>query len=765
MIRSSLKLRSADGIVFCFLASVIIAVISFNLGFVIEPGKYIPTELTMRSGDLNENIIRGIDLALADIGLIRSGTDVVTGWRLLTFIHTDLFFYLALILPAACSKTVLLLGYYIRFGLCCAVMYYFLSEHIRLSRLPSALLAVMYAFSSQIIFTAQFASMMNMAIMMPVLLSCFDSYLRKRTWKHFAFVCFGAFGLAFSGGYGILTGLPFMAFAGLLMAISLYKTAKMAFTSWLRLLLGLAAGFTVDMAFAIPGLETLKTKVDIQTSLSDSRATYTVFDLIRGSFLLRSGSISTVGIPIFYVGMLTLIAALLFALNEQIPTRLKVASAVLLAVMHISCCSSLVNETLSFFGTSSLLMSSRLICMEVVLFFIAGIGLKNINSLSKGHFIAGCLIPLFFLVMSGVSVVGTSLATPILLATFLGIIGEAGFVYAMAKDKLKGRSRYAVLFAGFILVGINSAFIFFNNTIQSGSVDDYFNNISSSGISNVLITDNDLVLPAISGDDRYILIPGDLSLYEVADSYVDNVNYLSKKAAGSNLFKEISVQTGEGNGMFHEVADIYRISEGKNEITIMPYPEAQGDSLYIYCSSQKGAAIHIISGDNASERVFEGPFLTRTDAGLGNLTFEMTILSDSDDRIKIAVYSMDETVLEALEEKSANIDTNGGRIYINGLNRAAKENTLILPFDYDDTIKVSVNGADRDTFSFCGKTAVTFECGDEIFETVNISQKKTALLPGILISFFAAACLIAIPVLQRYNDKKNESAEGNLTNA
>ena len=140
MINTKAKLRTADGVLFCFLASMVIAILALNIGLLTEPEQILPKGLSMRTDEMNSNLLRGIDLALEDIDLIKAGIGSAELWRLLTFIHLDVFFYLALICPEIAAKTILTIGFYVRFGLCCSAMFYFLSEHIKLNRLPAALL-------------------------------------------------------------------------------------------------------------------------------------------------------------------------------------------------------------------------------------------------------------------------------------------------------------------------------------------------------------------------------------------------------------------------------------------------------------------------------------------------------------------------------------------------------------------------------------------------------------------------------------------------
>ena len=162
-------------------------------------------------------------------------------------------------------------GYFVRFGLCASAMYYFMSEHVKLSRMFSLLLAVMYAFSSQVIFTAQLAEIMNMAVMMPVLMSAVDSYYKKRTWKSFSLVCIASFGLGATGGFGILTGIPAMILISLLMSFGLYKTFKMAFSSWLKALGSILTGLILTAAFSVPGLYAMSFDVNISESFSKAK--------------------------------------------------------------------------------------------------------------------------------------------------------------------------------------------------------------------------------------------------------------------------------------------------------------------------------------------------------------------------------------------------------------------------------------------------------------------------------------------------------------
>ncbi len=749
MLKTQGKLKTFCEVMFCMIISTLIAVAALNIGLKTEPGKILPAGLSMRSGEMGRNIIRGIELSLNDIELIRSGKAASGTWRLLTFIHVDPFFYLALLLPAA-AKTILMAGYYLRFGFCSAAMYYFLSKHLRLSRLFSVMLAVMYAFSSQIVMTAQFASMMNMAIMMPVVMSAYDSYLTRRTWNGYVAAGVASFGLIVSGGFGAIAGMPVMFLISLLMCMSLYGSFKKMFSSWIKILSTLVFGFGLSAVFLIPGLIQMDVNINIADSFRNSSVTYTVFEMIRGMFLLRSGSIYQSTAPLFYIGILTVAGVLAFALNENIPLRLKAASALIVSVIHITCCSSFVNEVTSIFGTAPMLNSAKLICLEVIIFFIAGIGLKNINGLTKGGYTALCLIPLFFLIISGNSTSGTTLASPILISTFLGIIIEAAFVRAFAGGRMSAKAK--VFFLTFILVfaGINTAFIMFNNTIQKKAADEYFMLASGGASSESLILDKDVDIPVLSTAGDYLIVPADLRTFEPGYSFVEDVNYVSLKISGKMLFDEIFLEPSDKREARKEGNNLYLLDGGPNTLVFSPFITAPGERLFLYCNAAGGAAVDLYSNSGSSARAYTGPFFTEIDCGPGEVNLKLTVDSEGEDACRISVYKMDGSALEAMRSLSGPADSRGFRLDAGNTIGVC---TLILPENYGNS-GIRINGSYCSTFGFCGKPAAVFMSSGSGDMEVTTENRASGISSGMFISIVAAFCLIAIPLLQRYNEKR-----------
>ena len=96
--------------------------------------------------------------------------------------------------------------------------------------------------------------------------------------------------------------------------------------------------------------------------------------------------------------------------------------------------------------------------------------------------------------------------------------------------------------------------------------------------------------------------------------------------------------------------------------------------------------------------------------------------------------------------------------------QASYKNLNILPYTFDDT-KVKVNGSYCKTFEYAGRLCASFNYSGNGQMEVSVEQKANGILPGTILSVLAVLCLVAIPISQRYNEKKRRCAEGNNKNA
>jgi hypothetical protein len=418
-----------------------------------------------------------------------------------------------------------------------------------------------------------------------------------------------------------------------------------------------------------------------------------------------------------------------------------------------------MNETLSIFGASALISSSRLICLEILLFFIAGIGLKNIKGLTRGEHIATCLIPLGFLVMANNSTAGTTLASPILIATFIAVIVEASLVYAMAKDKLSNKAKVAVFILLYAFIGVNASFTMFNNTITKSSVEEYFVPDYGVGETQTLILDEGFDLPAINSGSEYQVVNTDLGLFDFEGASIDGINFISRIITDEDLFEEIYITPSMDQDLILKGADRFGLDMGTTAISFDPFDVKPGERLFVYCTALEGASFKIRTSNGDSERFFTGPFLTELNETVGEVKLEFLIDSEGEEVCYISLFKLNENALNGIKEYSGK--ASASKFTVGKVSEGT--NTLILPYVYDDS-KVKINGKYCESFEFYGKHACTFENNGEGTVDVTIEHKDTGIVPGVLISVIAALCFVAIPITQMYNKKKTVSGEGNNTN-
>ena len=72
-----------DGFVICFLAAACAATIALNIGLSLSPGKILPTSISMRTGEMSENIIAGLKNAENEVFGIKNGMDPADAWNLI----------------------------------------------------------------------------------------------------------------------------------------------------------------------------------------------------------------------------------------------------------------------------------------------------------------------------------------------------------------------------------------------------------------------------------------------------------------------------------------------------------------------------------------------------------------------------------------------------------------------------------------------------------------------------------------------------------
>lgn len=758
--------RFIDGFVVSLLAAACAATLALNAGLSIEPGKILPTALSMRSGEMNENIIAALAAAENDIASIKGGLEPARTWMLITDRNLDPFFLIALLLPQTITKTVLTTAYFIRFGLAAAMMYWFCCRHTGLRRLYSFLLGMMYALSAQVILTAQFAPVMNMVILIPAALSSFDSYLRERTWKAFALSCLSCALITASGTCGCLSGIPFLIAAALILSVSLYSSKRKIFSSWLKLLCAVTAGTAMASFTVIPRFINMVPSFDVVEAFKNAEMRYKFYDLLRNMFVAKSGGIERDVAPVFYIGILTAEALVLFWANLKIPVRIKVTASLILSVWYISCASSFVSEAVSIFGETNVLSASRVICLEIFLFVLAAIALRNIGGVSQGALNAAFLVPLAFLVFSGNSYTDIQFSTTINLATAAAILVCDLFIRHLTVKKSCGKAfKTAFAALGALAVTVNAMFIMFNNTVSAtDSEADTSPDIADSIIGDYYDPEEDTGLSVFTYAGRYLILSEDISSYQPA-GFADGLNRLSRAALAGDCVENCDYSVAYTENVDHKEGDVYIAGKGFSTLTV-DFTCEKGDRIFVYSGFNGDITLRNVFGDNEEEDDLTYPTLVEISADEGKhrlyVYFEMEERTEN----RIAILRARSTGADKLENATRNIS---------GINFSFKSSELpvsqpgtysfVTSIAYDPALRVTVNGRICRTFDYSGLLGCVFEASDSVGAYgVQITRTVPGLTGGIAVSAAVCLAIMAIPIIYKYsnNIKKNRKVSGDV---
>ncbi len=751
--------RIRDGAVITFLAAVLMAVLAFQICLNTKPGQFLPKQLTLRNDTTGVYIIQGIEDSAAQASLIReslAGSGKMTAgecWTKIANDNLDPFFLLAVAFPGA-ARLIIEIGFFLKFGLAAAFMYYFCCRHIGPGRIMSVILGLSYAFSSQMILLAQFSAVMNLAVLFPLVMSSFDSFLRQRTIKTFIIATVASALLAACGTCADIVGLPYMVIASLIMCLALYDSAKTILSSWVRLLITEVMGLLLAGFIVFPRFASLEPVFGFEASYENAAVNYTFFDILSQTKLMLAGGITGERAPVWYFGILTVTALVLFAANRKIPFRLKAGVLAVTAVTFITCSSSFVREMFTIVKVTPVITGSRLICLSVILIFAAALSLKNASGLANGVYYASCLIPCAMVIISNVrSYDGKSSAMSQVLTVMAYLICACAVRYQAEGGSGWKLKTFAVL--AVFTVFCNTAFQIANNTVRAIAVRDPYGASEQEdkahlsceeGFEMSVFTDSDKI--------RYLIVSTDLSEASGDMEYIRALNLAAQSALIGDLFTFEPASAYNTKNLKADGMNRYTLSSGYSEASFSVGSEQEG-RCFIFSSFTCPGSISFNQDGYNNIMEFDGTYICEVggDGSIG--TVYLSYNSNGEETGEITFQRLIPGALEALN--GATLTSDGlnfsfGFDDIPGMQGGIK--TVIFSIPYSDDYSVRIAGHEAKTFGYNGRLAAVFSCsGDTPSYDVVIGRKVPGLGGGIAVSVVIGVFLVAMAVKGGYNNK------------
>jgi hypothetical protein len=492
---------------------------------------------------------------------------------------------------------------------------------------------------------------------------------------------------------------------------------------------------------------------DVVNAFKNAEMKYKLYDLLRHMFVAQSGGLETDMAPVFYIGILTLEALILFWANFRIPTRVKVFAALVMTVWYASCASSFVSAAVSIFGEDPVLTSSRLICLEVFLFFYAAIALRNISGVSSGAPYAAFLVPLAFLVFSGNNYADIRFSTTINLGTAVVMVICGLVVRHLALQPAGKRFKTFVAALGAVAVTVNASFIMFNNTVSSYETGVVMLPVIDETRDENYIPETDYGLSVFSKEKKFLLLSEDISLYQPS-GFADGFNHMSSMAGCGDYFEDCKLSMVYSDQADRKLGDVHTVGEGFSSITYELDCE-KDERIFVYSGFDGNLTIRNTNGDLEEETDVTGPSLAEIDGSKGKHELAFFFDLSKEEENLLAVLRIKKDVSGKLETATHEMDGNSFSFFAKDLpEKHSGSYALITSEPFDPALKITVNGKNCRTFRYLGLLGCVFD-GGESTENYNVRITKTVpgLSGGIALSAAVALAMIAIPVINKFSNK------------
>ena len=400
-----------------------------------------------------------IDAQTADIVELRSRfmagriyvsdaiSDILTG-------HLYPSFLICLIFGGSIGRFLLGIFFYVRFGLLSLGMYKFLAGHVKIRSWTAMVLSCMYALSSVNIVSSVNPQIFNIMIVAPFAL-CVTETLMRRGLKADFWCTVAVYALFACGGFtGVLTGLLFAVcivpiLRGLIPGA---KTAPVVKSYLLSL-------FAQAIAI-VPVFITAPDFVDVKTAFAESRITFKIFDFLLSTLEGTPFTVSAAGTySVMGSSVLIILLVLLFFTNRVIPYKAKIACGLVILLVIISCSWSLLSSILSVFGYEEAMALARIGMLNVLLFTMAAISLRNIDNASRNEIAFVVFAVLSLIVISNASSAGEVTRSVFFMWFNAGVCFFWGiFLFINMRNKVI--TTEIMTLVGILLIGINLAYCF-----------------------------------------------------------------------------------------------------------------------------------------------------------------------------------------------------------------------------------------------------------------------------------------------------------------
>lgn len=719
-------------------------------------------QFTQRYSDFNGTIFNGVTTEAMQSVEIRSllfssnAYDRAEGIRSILTSHMDPFFLLFVIFGGATRK--LFSGLlFIRVGLAGASANHFVRKHVGVKGLTSLFISTVYALSGPVLMGVANSQIIDLAIILPIVLSSIDSYCRKSSIRKFFRLILSFALLAVSGIYGMLSGLLFIILGSITM-VSIVVNKDKRLSCYGNIFVALIISICITSVVSVPSILDANPVFKFSDIWAASVVRYKMLDVLGTLFdgrILSSASVN--GIPQLSLSITFLFLYVLFLINERIPMALKVSSIAGFLLIYLSISWSVVDEIFSIWGTSDIAIYSRIICYAALMLMYASISLRNITGVSRNeiYMAAAILFAVLIIHKANCDEVGPgTFSTLFSFGAVIFITVVMLFINEHPEHPLES-----------ILISVMIAGVFVNLIFVLGPSEYQDNFLMTKKIgnndNNVIYTNYGHTIPLFysDNDNEFILINSDITEAVRTQSLPEVINMAARTALMDDIFIKQDTYTLYSNGSTDLGGGMFlpNIPGNDLQITIRAYNiETEGVKYFVYSGFGDNQSLSLMYGEDVINTYYDRAFIAEITPTVPEFNLKLVAYNGQDE----SEFSLWRYSDENAQRFESGIKTfNNATINLSDipLMNYAGAKTVITSINYDSKfMAVNEAGEHLNTLNVAGKLAVVIT-NPENSKNISIKVPTYDMITGLAISVISFVTVTSIYVIILKGNKKDST--------
>lgn len=693
---------------------------------------------TQRYSDFNGTILNGSVNEAGDSQLIRgmiTGSDKIAkihGIRALLAYHLDPFFlFLTLIGKGTVRAFTRVL--FIRVGLAGATACYFVRKHIGIKNTFSFFMSTAYALSGPVLVGTANPQIINLAIVAPLVLSAIDSFARRKSLKQSILLAVAIAALGLGGINGVLSGVILVLFASIVVVSTVVVPGKRRGV-YLKILGLTIIGWCLSAAVLIPAIYDSNSVINIADVFENNVVRYQAFDVIGTLFdgrILTTASVN--GIPQVSLSITALFLFVLLIINERVPFILKLTSLMSFLILYVSISWSVADEIMSIFGTSEIVIYSRLAVFAGLMLLYSSISLRNITTLTPRDIFLGCGLLLGTLFVHKAICTEVAPSTFSMVFSFVAVIALTISFNFMATHPAHPLES---IITSLLLVGI-----FINAVYVIGPSDfkDKFlsNSIGKSTTYQEIYTTKENTLPIFdsTSNSEYIFLSSDIVPLMDKAPIPEVINMTSKAALLDPIFVKVQTPCVFSNGVTDLGEGMFVPSSAglDTTITIRMQNTDLSRRYFVYSGFESLQSLSELYGETVFNNSYNSRFMAEINPIAPNFNLNLKTFT-GDVTSEFSVWLYDEYSAGKFAANIRNMDNYKLDLSDISLMRYPGTKSVITSLDYDSKYIARTNsGRELTTFNLAGKLGITIDNPEDI-NAITISVPVYDIITGLTVT-------------------------------